>query len=66
MFLYYAQVDTWAKEAVDLRTSALASSGPRTRRTVAPMRTAQLVSGASTARRASGASTALRASTHSW
>ncbi len=40
-----------------LPTSALASSGPRTRRMAAPMRTA---------RRASGASTALRASAHSW
>ena len=48
-----------------LQTSALASSGPRTRQTARPMQTARWASNASTARLASGASTVLRASAYS-
>ena len=66
MFLYCAQVDTWAKEAVEptdqrvgIERAANKANNATDANDAADVR-------ASTAQPASGASTALRASAHSW
>ena len=66
MFLSCAQVDTWAKEAVEPSDQRVGIERAMARRTTRPMRTARRASGASMTRPASGASTTQTTFSHSW
>ena len=65
MFLYYAQVDTWAKEAVEPTDQRVGIQRAADRANGGTHVNGVVGAGASTAWPASGASTALRASAHS-
>ena len=58
MFLYYAQVDTWAKEAVKPTDQRVGIDRAANKANDVTMRTARRTSSASKARPVSGASTA--------